>query len=143
MKKLIYVAGLSFFLLGCVTTDIYVFPVADTNELEMVCIVENEKVAVGDFISVVERRFAHHGIKTKLIENRKECVFTLDYTAERSWDIRPYLNYALITLRKDGVMIGNAEFHDAGGLTLSKYASTDVKMNPVIDQLLGSLDGSK
>ena len=120
---------------GC--TAVSVQPVSNTEEIELVCIVENPKVAVRDFVSVVERRFSHHGIPTKLVRDAENCEYTLDYTAERSWDLKPFLDYALLTLRKDGVSVGNAEYRNRGGLTVTKYAGTASKMNPVIDELLG------
>ncbi len=76
-------------------------------------------------------------IATKLDRGSKGCSYTLHYTAERSWDLKPFLDYALLTLRKDGVAIGMAEYRNRGGLTFTKYAGTASKMNPVIDELLG------
>ena len=121
---------------GC--TAVSVQPVADSQELRLVCIIENPKVVVRDFVGVVERRFGEHGIGTKVVSDGSDCEHTLEYTAERSWDLKAFLDYALLTLRKDGVSIGSAEYRNKGGLTVTKYASTASKMNPVIDELLGA-----
>lgn len=122
-------------LAGC--TAVSVQPVDNPQDIELVCIVENPKVVVRDFVGVVERRFGKHGIGTKVVANGEDCTYTLDYTAERSWDMKAFLDYALLTLRRDGVSVGSAEYRNKGGLTLTKYASTESKMNPVIDELLG------
>lgn len=121
-------------MFGC--TAVNVDPVADTDAIDIVCIVENPKVVVGDFVSVVEKRFSYHNIETKLVTDRSDCQYTLEYTAERSWDLKPFLDYALLTLRKNGTPIGKAEYRNKGGLTVTKYAGTESKMNPVIDELL-------
>ena len=72
------------------------------------------------------------------MKERAECDVTLDYTAERSWDLKPFLDYALITLRRQGVLLGSAEYRNRGGLTVTKYAGTASKINPIIDELLVS-----
>lgn len=118
-------------------TAVSVDPVSSTTALDIICIVDNPKVAVKDFVSVVETRFAHHGVTTKLVSSRDDCPITLDYTAERSWDLKPFLNYALLTLRDNGTTIGKAEYRHKGGFALTKFAGTATKMNPVIDELLG------
>ena len=124
-------------LVGC--TAVSVQPVAGLDKSATVCIVQNPKVLVRDFISVVERRFAYHGIKTRLVNDLTDCTYTMDYTAERSWDFKPYLDYALLNLRHEGVLMGSAEYRNRGGLTFTKYAGTASKLNPVIDELLGTI----
>lgn len=134
MIKQLFTATLLFSLGAC--TVVSVQPVENFTEIRTVCIINNPKVVVGDFVSVIERRFLYHGISTKLVRDRSGCEYTLDYTAERSWDLKPFLDYALLTLRKKGASIGSAEYRNRGGLTLTKYAGTEAKMNPVIDELL-------
>ncbi|MGI9323862.1 MAG: Sbal_3080 family lipoprotein [Pseudomonadales bacterium] len=135
MKPRIAIVAMTLTMAAC--TAVNVDPVADSSDLGTVCIVENPKVVVADFIAVVEGRFKHHGVATKLVQDRKGCNTTLDYTAERSWDLKPFLDYAQLTLRRDGVLIGSAEYRNRGGFTVTKYAGTASKMNPVVDELLG------
>ena len=123
-------------LTGC--TVVSVQPVPDLEALALVCIVKNPKVLVRDFLPVVERRFALHGVETKLVEDMSECQYTLDYTAERSWELALYLDYVVLNLRSDGVLVGTAKYRNRGGLTVTKYAGTASKMNPLIDELLTS-----
>jgi len=135
MEKYFLVTLTFFLLVGC--TVVSVQPVVGLNENSTICIVENPRVLLSDFVSVVERRFAYHEIKTKIVANSSECKFTLDYTAERGWDLKPFLDYALLNLRREGFLIGSAEYRNKGGFTITKYAGTATKLNPVIDELLG------
>jgi len=143
MHRLNLAVLVTILLAGC--TAVSVQPVVSLDKDATVCIVQNPKVLVSDFISVVERRFAHHGVQTKLVNNSNQCEYTMDYTAERSWDLKPYLDYALLNLRHKGVLIGSAEYRNRGGLTFTKYAGTASKLNPVIDELLERrvLEGAK
>ncbi len=67
------------------------------------------------------------------------CTYRLWYTAERGWDLAPYLDYAELRLKHDRKTIGTATYRHSGGFGLNKWASTESKMTPVIDQLVGSV----
>ncbi len=108
--------------------------------VQEVCIVRNPKVAVSDMLSVLEGGFMRHGITTRVIGNpeafKDSCPYTLEYTAKRSWDLAPYLTFAELKLRKDGQAIAMATYRHSGGFALNKWASTETKLGPVIDDLL-------
>ena len=80
-------------------------------------------------------------IQSQVVENKSAqgCVYSMTYTALRSWDVTTYLSHAELYLWKEGRQIAQAEYHlrGGGGLALTKFASTQTKMEPVIDQLLG------
>ncbi|MDR2852026.1 MAG: Sbal_3080 family lipoprotein [Burkholderiaceae bacterium] len=124
---------------GC--TSINVKPVPQSERLQHVCIVNNPKVIISDFISILQDGFSRHNITTSVVENEKasSCEVTLTYTALRSWDITTYLYHAELRLWRQGRQIGAADYHlrNKGGLDLSKWRSTRTKMGPVIDKLLG------
>ena len=128
---------------GC--TSISVSPVAKTAEVKSVCIINNPKVAVSDFTSVLRDGFSRNGIATSIVDESQArgCDVTLTYTALRSWDFMPYLSHAELRLWRGGMQIGSADYHlnGKGGLSLTKWASTKEKMDPVIDQLLGRAGG--
>jgi hypothetical protein len=128
---------------GC--TSINVKPVAPTAGLQSVCIVNNPKVKVSDFISVLRDGFSRHNIATSVVEQSQAqaCDVTLTYTALRSWDFKPYISHAELRLWRGGTLIGSADYHlrGKGGLALTKWGSTRKKMDPVIDRLLGSRSG--
>lgn len=125
---------------GC--TSINVRPVESTANLQRVCIVNNPKVIVSDFISVLQDGFDRHNIATSVVESSEatSCDVTLTYTALRSWDFKPYISHAELRLWRDGKQIGAADYHlkGKGGFALTKWGSTKEKMDPVIDQLLAS-----
>lgn len=135
-RRTIFISAL--LLSAC--TSVIVRPVDSSLGIRHVCIQENPKVLVSDFIPVVRDGFDRHGIATEVYSGTKpeKCEYTLTYTALRSWDFAPYLSHAELRLEKDGRQIGYGEYHlkGKGGLSLTKWASTKEKMDPVLDGLL-------
>ena len=134
-----YVAILSVLLMaGC--TTVTVTPLDPTTGVDQVCIEENPKVLVTDFVSVVQDGFARHGIQTELFSGPKpeDCEYVLIYSARKSWDFVTYLSKAELRLQRGGIEIAFAEYHlrGAGGIAPIKFAGTKAKMDPVIDELL-------
>lgn len=129
-------------LAGC--TSVQVQPVAKEINLKHVCIRENPKVKVDDFLAVLKDGFNRHHITTEVITHEvpANCEYILSYTALRSWDIAPYLADAELTLEnRDGQRIAHAMYHLVSGgwdLNPTKYQGTKTKMDPVIDELLKS-----
>ncbi len=121
-------------------TAVTVIPFDASLNARHVCIQDNPRVTIGDFVQIVRDGFQRHGISTEVITNLKptHCEFTLTYTARRSWDIATYLSIAELVLMKDGREVARANYHlrGKGGLALNKWASTKSKMDPVIDELL-------
>lgn len=113
---------------------------ATQHAIEEVCIVRNPQVAVSDMLSVLESGFMRHGIATRVIANaasfKDVCAYTLEYTAKRSWDITPFLAFAELRLRKDSKAVAMATYRHSGGFALNKWASTETKLQPVMDELL-------
>ena len=143
--RLIAITAIACSLAAC--TSINVRPVDDIATLREVCIVRNPKVTVSDFISVLQDGFNRHGVPTRVVEPNlpNNCDATLTYTALRSWDMALYISHAELRLWRAGRQIGAADYHlkGKGGFALTKWGSTQKKMDPVIDQLLGgaSTDG--
>lgn len=114
---------------------------------DSMCIQENPDVLVDDFLAVVERGFARHGIRTRRIQQPTDggCPMVLTYTARRSWSVVTYLSLAELTIRDQrGQMLASAyyRFRGRGMLAVKKYQSTETKMTPVIDQLLAEVPQS-
>jgi hypothetical protein len=111
---------------------------ASANRISDVCVERNERVQVSDFLRIVEQGFLRHGIETSVYEGKapENCEYVLSYTAERGWDIKPFLDYAELRLKHRSKTIGTAEYRHSGGFGLNKWASTETKMTPVIDRLL-------
>ncbi|MBC9249083.1 hypothetical protein A9179_02215 [Pseudomonas alcaligenes] len=109
-----------------------------------VCIEENPAVQVDDFLGVVERGFARHGIRTRRIQQASDsqCPAVLTYTAKRSWSVVTYLSLAELNIRdSQGQLLASAyyRFRGRGLLAVKKWQSTETKMTPVIDQMLAEV----
>jgi len=123
---------------GC--TSVSVRPVPAGQTIKSVCIRENPKVAVSDFVDTLVAGFARHGINAKVITATADAKdeFVVTYGAYRKWDMAPYLVDATIRIEKNGEIVASAEYHlkGGGGLSLAKWNSTKSKIDPVINELL-------
>ena len=122
-------------------TSIAVKPLS--TKIEHVCIQNNPKVVVTDFVSVMQDGFTRHGITSEVFDGAAKpanCEFVTTYSARRNWDLAPYLTDADVHLMRDNAEIASAEFHlkGKGGLALNKWRGTKSKMDPVMDQLLAA-----
>lgn len=128
-------------LSGC--TAVTVKPVDPSAKIQHVCIKDNPKVIVEDFVSVVEAALERHMISSEIYEGRTapaHCEYVMTYTARQSWDFNTYLTHAELHIERSGQPFASAIFHlkNNGGLSLAKWGSTKSKMDPVVDQLLGT-----
>lgn len=126
-------------LVGCTST--HVTPLQSA--ADQMCIEENPKVQVSDFVAVLQEGFARHGIQTQLYARipQERCPYVVTYTARRSWDMAPYLSTAEITIlgpRRQTLAKGNYHLRGKGGLSLMKWQGTKSKIDPVIDELLAN-----
>lgn len=134
---LLAAAGLA--LGGC--TSLETTPVSAKESIALTCIRFNPDNNVDDLVTVIQARFQYHGIQTMVVKDAalpSQCHYVLEYTADRWWDLSPYMVDAKLTLTKDGVMIGSGHYHlnGHGGLDLDKWAGTASKLDPVIDGML-------
>jgi hypothetical protein len=141
LKKLLLITATLCLCYSC--TSVTVRPVDSGLSITDVCIEENPKVIVHDFLSVVRDGFDRHGIVTKIVTRPApiECEYILSYTALQNWDMDTYLHHAELRLERNGRIVGSAEYHltGKGGLSLMKWQSTKTKMDPVIDELLANM----
>jgi hypothetical protein len=81
--------------------------------IERVCIQENPKVEVSDFLTVVRDGFDRHGIATEVFSGTAgtNCSAILTNTARRAWDMATYLSHAELRLERDGRQLEHAEYH--------------------------------
>lgn len=136
--KKIFICITFLLVTGC--TSINVKQLDPSINVSHICIEENPKVIVSDFLPVVQKGFKRHGITTEVYKNKipSNCEYNLTYTALKTWDMAMYLHHAELWLYHNKENIAYAEYHlnGKGGLALNKWASVDSKMNPVINQLL-------
>lgn len=139
MKNCIFLF-LAVLIAGC--TSVTVHEIHPSHQLSHVCIKDNPKVIVEDFLPVVIEGFERHGITTEVYQGGKpgHCRYHLTYTALKAWDLVTYMHHAELQLYQGVEPIASAEYHlnGKGGLALTKFDSVANKMNPVIDKLLAN-----
>ncbi len=135
--KLVAIATAILSLSACTTVNVRKVDAAK-NPIKLVCIEENPKVLVSDLILVLENGFQRYNINTIVYRDKApdRCEYTLWYTAFRAWDIAPFLRNVELRLRRGDETIASATYNHSGGLALNKWASTESKLTPVIDELL-------
>jgi len=137
-------------------------PLDASYDIKRICIRENPKVTISDFVPVISDGLNRHNIvsefiasdldKEKIRSEGKEtdryymnitqapnsCEYNLIYTARRSWDFGTYLSTADIEILKKGDVIATANYHliNKGGLSLFKWQGVETKIAPVMDELL-------
>jgi hypothetical protein len=126
---------------GC--TSVTVKPLPAQTRIQHICIQDNPRVQVGDFVSVMQEGFQKHAITSQLVNTNAagKCEYTSTYTATRTWDMAMYMTDAQIDILRDGRQIAFANYHlkGGGGLSLNKWANTRTKILPVIDEMLALL----
>ncbi|MCP4669167.1 MAG: hypothetical protein GY849_22760 [Deltaproteobacteria bacterium] len=142
MKTSGLLAIVSILLLGssCATykanrVDTQVHPI------KCICIKENPRVRVGDFLHAMENGFDSHGIVTEIHDGPlpATCKYSATYTALQAWDFTLYLKYAEIRLKHGRDTIGFASYRQRGGsasLALNKWKNTESVVDRLIDGLL-------
>jgi len=138
--KTLSMLALSLYLVSCSTVTIDAKAISlQENKIKTICIQKNPKVAVSDFLDAVEHELAVRGIDSKIYLGVKprDCQFSMEYTAFRDWDIKPYMDRAIIKIRKNNKIIGSATFNQGYGFGFSKFDSTAKKLGPVFERLFG------
>ena len=140
MNKTVFVVAGGLAVSACTSVQVNAVAEQQVNAIQQICIVNNPKVLVTDFVPVVQQRLQHHGIVSRVVEGSEAsaCAYQLHYSAKRSWDFTPYMSWAELKLYQNEVLIANAEYKlvGKGGLSLTKWQSVETKMTPVIDQLI-------
>ncbi len=142
MSKVLSILALSALALGLTAcTSVRVTPLQSAPST--MCLEENPKVMVSDFLAVLQQGFARHGITTQTYATIPwdQCPYVVRYTARRSWDMAPYLSSAELTVlgpRRETLATAAYHLRGKGGLSLMKWQGTKSKMDPVIDELLSN-----
>ena len=131
-------AGLGV-LSGCTSIEVEPLTVRPTN----ICIEQNPKVLVTDFVPVVQRGLSDRGISSEVYTQvPASCAYRLTYVAYRTWDIVPYLSSADLEIwDSEKRRLGAAHYYlrGKGGLSMMKWQGTETKMAPVLDELLKNM----
>lgn len=111
---------------------------ARRHPVSLVCIQENPKVKVEDFVVVLQSAFERHGIDSHVYQGSlpAACEYRLTYTARRSWDFAPYLAWAEIRLLRGSQLVGKVGYDHNNSLSLVKWEGTEAKIGPLLDDML-------
>lgn len=136
MRRSIALLAIIALLGGCTTTSVSKIDVAKY-PVKSICIEENAAVAVSDLLPFLEKSIQERGISSSVYRGMapEKCEYTLWYTAFRGWDIVPFMNRAEFRIRRGSQTIASANYSHGGGLALTKFASTEEKLTPVMNEL--------
>jgi hypothetical protein len=137
ISKVISIALGAMLLTACTSVDVKTID-ARMYPVKLVCIKKNPEVQIREFLGVIEDGFQRHGLETEVFETDPppRCEYVLTYVAVRGWDLATFMKHAELRLKQGNRIIGTASYHHHGGFALTKYASVETKMTPVIDELL-------
>jgi hypothetical protein len=110
-----------------------------------ICIELNSAVPLSEFVPSLQGELKRHGVPSRVYDPGTQpgnCPMTLVYTAAIKWDVKmfaenysAYMTYASITLRKDGRVVGSAQYR-IGRMGQDKWSSIGSKLGPLVDALL-------
>jgi len=108
--------------------------------IRRVCIEQNRKVMVEDFVDVVEEGFRRHGIATAVYDPPvpAECGFRSDLHGPQGLGHGAVHEVRRATSARWSTDDRSATYKHRGGFGFNKWASTESKMRPVIDELLAA-----
>ncbi|MBU0622367.1 MAG: hypothetical protein KJ795_11000 [Gammaproteobacteria bacterium] len=135
MKQLLTLS-LAVLLAGCVS--ISVKPVDSKVSIQHVCIEDNPKVVVSDFMQALRDGFDRNEISSEIYTGTKStnCEYQVTYTANKKWALAgSYLSHAEIRIEKDGRYVASATYNSKG-LANGSFTTTKEAIDPVIDEML-------
>jgi hypothetical protein len=119
--------------------------VYNKDPIREVCIEWNGAVALSDFVPGLQGELQKHGVQSRVYDAGTQalaCPVTLSYTGYVKWDTKvfsdaytPYLTFASLTLRRDGRVMGTAQYR-IGSFAQDKWATVGEKLGPLVDALL-------
>jgi hypothetical protein len=135
------VAVLPVFMASCTAVDVK--PIDPKHKISSVVIRQNPKVIVKDFLPTLQEGFRRNGISTKVVAENADTTgsYAVDYVAYQTWDLVTFMREAHVNVRKDGLNLGEANFHmrNGGGYALTKFKSVRSKMDPLLDRMLAGV----
>jgi hypothetical protein len=136
MKKL-WVVTACLFLAACASPVSKVEPVPATEIISQLCIKENPKVFMEDFLPEVRQQIEERNIKTEILSPNLKCNYILTYDAQWSWDwfwtFSVYLSMAEFSVTKHDQQIGMASY--TANLGPSAIGRTKNKIRPLLIEL--------
>lgn len=152
MQKVILVSAFFVALAsvaGC-AIQTAVRPLAPDRDVAEICILENPKVIIADFLPVLQEGIQRNGLKSKVYrEIPSTCAYVLEYVAFQRWDFTLFMSEADIKLFNAKELVGTASYKlptgifGGGGVNPAKWNSTKEKLDPLIDELFKNYSSAK
>jgi hypothetical protein len=134
---------------GC-SIQTVVEPIPPQTQISEICILENSKVIISDFLPIVQEGISRHGLRSSVYrEVPSNCVYVLEYVAYQKWDFTLFMSEASIKLYRDKKLVGTVSYKTptgifgGGGANPSKWKSTKEKLDPLLDELFKYYPGGK
>ncbi|MCH8477877.1 MAG: Sbal_3080 family lipoprotein [Wenzhouxiangella sp.] len=124
---------------GC-SISRHVVPVESATQIEKIHVLHNDRVHMEGLNDALVEIFQSLGFDAELFEGDRPpgALHTFTFTANWAWDMAMYLTYFRGTLLEDGRIIGEVEYDArSGGSNMSKFGSTESKIQPLIAEMLG------
>jgi hypothetical protein len=109
------------------------------------CIHENPRVIIGDFLPAVESAARRHGFDVRVFRNvPASCRVVIEYDGHQKWDFTNFMNKAEIKVFDRGVLVAEASYSTSngvfggGGLNGEKWRSTKYKLDPLLDRIFSN-----
>jgi len=134
---------------GCaIQTTVQAVP--PNRSISEICILENKKVIISDFLAVVQEGIQRNGLRSKVYrETPNTCAYVLEYVALQRWDGTLFMSEANIRLYHAQELIGAANYKlptgifGGGGINPAKWNSTKEKLDPLLDKLFHNYSSAK
>ncbi len=123
---------------GCAISR-HVVPVDSNAQIEKIYVLHNERVHMEGINQALVDIFQSLGFESELYHGDRPvgALHTFTFTANWTWDMAMYLTYFRGTLLEDGRVIGEIEYDArSGGSNMSKFGSTESKIEPLIVEML-------
>ncbi|MFC1815550.1 Sbal_3080 family lipoprotein [Thermodesulfobacteriota bacterium] len=149
--KCVLVAGLAAIALlnGCAIQKV-VHPLPPNSAITEVCILENPKVTIPDFLQIVQDGIERNGLRSRVYrEIPTTCSYVLEYVAFQRWDFTLFMSEAEIKLYHQRELVGSTSYKlptgifGMGGINPEKWNSTKEKLDPLLDELFQHCSSAK
>ncbi len=137
-KRCALMLTLALVATGCAISR-HVVPVESNAQVEKIYVLHNERVHMEGINPALVEIFQSLGFESELYYGDRPAgaLHTFTFTANWTWDMAMYLTYFRGTLLEDGRVIGEVEYDArSGGSNMSKFGSTESKIEPLIAEML-------
>lgn len=125
-------------------------PIAPNRPIDEIGILENPKVIIADFLSVVQNGIERNRLRSKTYrEIPNTCTYVLEYVAFQKWYLSLFMYEANIKLYHAQELIGAANYKlptgifGGGGMNPAKWNSTKEKLDPLLYELFRNYSSPK